>query len=202
MIATDSLMLQKDGTNMHEYSCEGGNRNGVYMLTLLMCALASFAIATIIDWLLGGIHILLDFLIFILSFSPLSFWLLFTKRFSRLLLKIAGIRNCSGIYKGTLKSNYDNFTIEYPITVEINHQFREMGINLKTPDSESCSKTASIKMNGNKTEIVYTYENSGSFEKKLNMHVGTCILTIEEDIIEGKYYTHPDRKNYGTFTVS
>ena len=182
---------------MHEYSCEGGNRDKVYLITLVICAVAAFIIMYLVDYLLGGINILLDLLIFVISFSPLSFWVVFTKRFSRVLLKLSGIPECSGIYNGILKTNFDDFDKEYPMQITIDHQFRKMEIKFKTEMSESLSKTASMKLDGNRVEIVYTYENEGSMEKGLNRHIGTCILIMDGNEIKGKYYTHPDRRNFG-----
>jgi len=187
---------------MHEYSCKGGNRDKVYLATLVISAMIAFGVMYLIDWLVGGIHIVLDFLIFVISLGPLTFWALFAKRYSGLLLKLSGVPNCSGVYKGTLKSVYDKFKEEYPVTITINHQFRMMEIIVKTETSESLSKTATVKLDGNRVEIVYTYENRGSMEKGLNRHIGTCILTIEGKQIYGQYYTHPDRSNYGEINAS
>ena len=182
---------------MHEYSCDNDRRDTVNLISLLVCAAAAFAFAYAIDRLLGGINVLLDFLLFVVSFGPFSFWIMFTDCFSHMLLWLSGIRDLSGTYKGELETSFDSFTESYPITIVIRHGFREMEIGFITESSRSCSTTASLHQDVDRVEIVYTYENDGAVKEGLNRHIGTCIITVENDRIEGSYYTHPDRSSYG-----
>lgn len=182
---------------MHEYSCDSGRRDWIYLVSLMMCAVISFVVIYVVDWAIGGVSIIIDFFLFIVSFGPLSFWVFFTNGLSGILLKLSGISDCSGVYKGELRTSYDDFKENHPITLTIVHKFREMGISLKTDNSESCSKTASIHQDGQKTVITYTFENTGSVNVGLNMHIGTCIITILNGDVKGMYYTHPDRGRYG-----
>ena len=194
-------MPSKDGCVMHKYSCDSDRRDTVYLASLIICAAVAFALAYIIDWAFGGINVILDFLLFVVSFGPFSFWVLFTDSFSHVLLRLSGIHDCSGTYKGELRTNYDEFTNSYPIIMVIKHGFREMEIRLSTERSRSCSKTASLHQDGGRVEIVYTYESGGSVDDGLNRHIGTCIISLENGAIEGTYYTHPDRKSYGKISA-
>ena len=186
---------------MHKYSCDNDRRDFVNLVSLLTCAAAAYALTCAVDWLLGGINIILDFLLFVASFGPLSLWVLFTDCFSSISLKLSGICNISGTYKGELKTNYDGFTKDHPITIEIRQKFLEMEIRFSTESSKSCSTTAYLRQNGDRVEVIYTYQNDGAVEEGLNRHIGTCIITVEKGRIEGTYYTHPDRKSYGTIVA-
>ncbi len=182
---------------MHKYSCDSDRRDKVYLASLITCAAVAFVLAYVVDWAFGGINVVIDFLLFVISFGPFSFWILFTDCFSHVLLKLSGIHDCSGTYKGELRTNYDGFTKGHPITIVIKHGFREMEIRLSTERSKSCSMTASLHQDNGRVEIIYTYGNDGSVDDELNRHIGTCIISLEGGTIEGVYYTHPDRKSYG-----
>ena len=186
---------------MHEYSCDSGRRDVVYLFSLMVCAIVAFMIIYGINFYFGGIDIVLDFCIFVLSFGPLTIWVFFTNCFSSVLLKISGVHNCSGTYEGELTTSYDEFGIKHPITLIIKHGFQKIEIRLITENTKSNSKTASLHQDGGRINIVYTYGNTGAVDKGLNVHIGTCILAIEDGVIEGQYYTHPDRKNYGRITA-
>lgn len=186
---------------MHKYSCDSDRRDTVYLASLIICAAVAFALAYAVDWAFGGINVVIDFLLFVVSFGPFSFWVLFTDSFSHMLLRLSGIHDCSGTYRGELRTNYDGFAKGYPVTMTIKHGFREMEIRLITERSRSCSMTASLHQDGDRVEIVYTFENSGSVDDGLNRHIGTCIVSLEGGTIEGMYYTHPDRKSYGEISV-
>ena len=187
---------------MHNYSCDSDRRDTVCLSSMMVCAAFAFALVYGIQMLIGGVNVVLDFLLFIISFGPFSFWVIFTNSFSHILLRLSGMHDCSGTYKGELRTNYDDFTKKHPITIIIKHGFREMEIRLSTEGSKSCSITASMHQDGGRVEIVYTYENDGSVEDGLNRHIGTCIITLDGGSIEGMYYTHPDRKNYGEITAN
>ena len=186
---------------MHKYSCDSDRRDAVHFVSLAVCAIVTFALVYCIDCALGGINIIIDFLLFLVPFGPFLFWISFANGLSPSLLRLSGIRDCSGKYEGELKTNYDEFKKNHQVTLIIYHKFLEMEIELITETSKSYSKTASLRQDGKRTEIVYTYENQGSIEKGLNSHIGTCIITIDGDSLEGKYYTHPERKSYGSIVA-
>ena len=186
---------------MHEYSCDSGRRDEVRLISFIISAFVAFLFTYVINLLFGGIGFIFDFFVFVLSFSPIFIWVFFTNKLSHFLLAISDIRDCSGEYKGELKTVYDKFERSHPVTVIIAHKFREMEIRVITETSESFSKTASMNQNGERVTITYTYENKGSIEDNLNMHIGTCMLVLEGNVIKGDYYTHPDRKSYGKIIV-
>ena len=125
-------------------------------------------------------------------------WNRITNRLSGLFLKASGIKNCSGEYTGILKSSYDDFTDSHEVRLKIVHKFNVIEIRLDTDTSISRSVTASLRQDGDRTEIIYTYENQGSVEIGLKRHIGTGMLTIEGQTVSGIYYTHPDRGTSGT----
>ena len=132
-----------------------------------------------------------------LPYSPISYYALNEEYISLDKLKEKGLINNPQERAKEDCVHYDNFKENHPITLTIVHKFREMGISLKTDNSESCSKTASIHQDGQKTVITYTFENTGSVNVGLNMHIGTCIITLLNGDVKGMYYTHPDRGRYG-----
>lgn len=128
-------------------------------------------------------------------------WNRITNRLSGLFLKASGIKNCSGEYTGILKSSYDNFTDSHEVRLKIVHKFNVIEIRLDTDTSISRSVTASLRQDGDRIDVTYTYENLGSVEMGLNRHIGTGIITIENKTVKGVYYTHPDRSTSGTFEL-
>lgn len=53
--------------------------------------------------------------------------------------------NLSGIYKGVLKSSYDEYKVEHPAVVTVKQSWTKMLVTLQTEKSKSCSKTGSIE---------------------------------------------------------
>lgn len=186
---------------MHKYSCDNDRRDYVSAVTMLICIIISYLISDTIATYLTNNDLIVKILIFVLLMGPFTLWAYLTDGLSALFLKASGIRDCTGEYAGTLRSSYDSFGKNYDVTVKIVHKFRNIEIRLATDTSTSRSVTASLRQDGKRVELIYTYENEGSIEMGLNRHIGTGILTLEGQTIKGIYYTHPDRGTSGTFEL-
>jgi hypothetical protein len=164
---------------MHKYSCDNDRRDYVSAGVLVICILLAYLISKVISSYVADIHPVLEIIVFILFLSPLTMWAYITDSFSALFLKFSGIMDCTGEYTGILRSSYDSFEKNLDVTVKIVHKFRNIEIRLDTSTSTSRSVTASLRQDGERVELIYTYENDGSIEMGLNRHIGTGIITIE-----------------------
>jgi hypothetical protein len=120
--------------------------------------------------------------------SSLAIAWVITQIFNPLIFKYCEICNVSGMYEGFLKTSWDDFESEIPAKIIINQTLFDMHITLETDNSQSENNTAHVEC-GKKTEITYTYTNKGSVDELgLSMHMGTCMLSIFNGELSGRYY--------------
>ena len=188
---------------MSPYSSDVDNRIRVYIALWVLSAVIAFAISYTANVLIQDTGLAVQFIVFMLSLSPMAICILFIDHLPQnYLLKLSGIDNLTGKYEGILKSSYDQFQDEHQVTVKIVQTMKTINISLSTRDSESYNTSAFINSANGKTVLTYTYRNKGSAEKSLTQHDGTCTLSFNESSVTGEYYTSHDRKNYGTLILS
>ena len=135
----------------------------------------------------------------VLGLSPVLFYTIFKWALNRLFMLLCGIKNLTGTYEGTLKSVWKNKITDIPVAIEIKHTLEKLNIKLVTEQSHSYAKNIGISTVNNIVEITYNYENLGNpIDKNNKMHMGTCMLTIDQDNITGFYFNNGrDRESYG-----
>lgn len=184
---------------MSPYSSDIDNRMRVYIALWVLSAIIAFAISYSVNVLIQDTSLVVQFIVFMLSLSPMAICILSIDYLPQnYLLKLSGIDNLTGKYEGILKSSHDYFQDEHQVTVEIVQTMKAINISLSTGDSESYNTSAFINSTNGKTVLTYTYRNKGSAEKSLTQHDGTCTLSFNGSSVTGEYYTSHDRKNYGS----
>lgn len=187
---------------MSPYSSDNDNRTRVYIILWSLSAIIAFTITYSINNLIQGTDIMVQFIVFMLSLSPMALCTLFIDCLPQnCLLRLSGIHNLTGQYKGLLKSSHDNFEEEYPVKVIIRQTMKTMEITLITQNSESHNMSAFLSSTDGKYVLTYTYRNKGSVVNSLTQHDGTCTLSFDRNSVSGEYYTSHDRKNYGSIIM-
>ena len=138
-----------------------------------------------------------------------AFYLFFTK-----LLWKTSIAQKSGLVKvpdlnskweGEINSNYseDGKDKSTEADLEITQNWRKIEIELRTDSSKSRSKGATLLIGHAKPILNYQYENEPDADtaESMNIHRGTAELEYRteegKELLEGNYYTGPNRKNQG-----
>lgn len=114
--------------------------------------------------------------------------------------------NLSGIYKGVLKSSYDEYKVEHPAVVTVKQSWTKMLVTLQTEKSKSCSKTGSILLNTKCDPILlYFYQNDPNIDsaKSMEIHYGTCEHTFvkADNTFDAIYYSGRGRNTTGTIKL-
>jgi hypothetical protein len=111
----------------------------------------------------------------------------------------------SGTYSGIIKSSYDNFQSEKKAEIAIQQFWDKALIELKTDTSYSYSKSCSITITDQSTPTIsYIYQNepkSGSVETMV-IHYGMCLLEVNNNKIDGEFFTGRGRVTYGTIEAN
>lgn len=208
---------------MHAYSTDNDKRHVVYGFL----GFAAYAVVLAVGWLTTAIseviHVVagltiswgLGFTILTALFSRFV-WKTRLARLSR----ASTVPDFDGKWKGYLKTSYDGGISDEDLhesndpdvemqrinaTLRISQTWRKIGIHLETARSTSDSTGATILTEeGHWKSLNYQYENNPNTDSPSSMsrHYGTANLSLktevkEEDILEGFYYTGPDRENYG-----
>ncbi len=184
---------------MHKYTKPNTQEKTIYFIL----ALISIAISIGISLYVKGIDIIVkslkDFLIVIYSGMPFPIYKGIQWAFDKWLWKlplinqIINVPNLNGVYKGQLKSSYDNFQQPKDFTLIIKQTFSEISIIFKTDTSESKSISAYLKKEMDKSLLVYDYHNEPTKVSidTLNEHKGTTWIKFDEKScsFSGRYYT-------------
>ena len=187
---------------MSPYSSDVDNRMWVYIALWGLSAIIAFAISYSMNVLIQDATLAVQFIVFMLSLSPMAICSLFIDHLpQKLLLKLSGIDNLTGQYEGILKTSHDGFDEEHQVKIIIKQTMKSLDVSLFTKDSVSYNTSAYISGSNGKMVLIYTYRNKGSVEKSLTQHDGTCTLSFDGHSISGDYYTSHDRKNYGSLAL-
>lgn len=102
----------------------------------------------------------------------------------------------AGMYKGTLKSNYDQ--TKRNATVLIKQSFLTVDVMLQTEESRSRTVSGSVEVIFGVPELIYTYLNEpkAKVRDSSTIHYGTATFLLDEKShLVGSYYT--DRNTTG-----
>lgn len=177
--------------NMHEYFIKGRNLRLQKIIIILTSVVLAYFISLLINWIsykyginlwwleipsILGVYNLLDFAID-------KFW---WSKFYR-------IPSFEGRWKGYLKSSFDNFITEFPVTCIIKQNSKLISIVFEMEKSTSYSISATMddtKING--ATLKYDYINIPKIDQKqlLNVHLGNNTLKLNGNVLEGEYYNN------------
>ena len=105
---------------------------------------------------------------------------------------LVGAPYLGGEWIGSVESSYGQETANREISVSIVQRWSTMSITAETEHSQSHSVAASLRDNaGPFPELTYMYFNepkSGAVGT-MNMHRGTAVLKLKEQVLEGDYYS-------------
>lgn len=178
---------------MHEYSINTDKTKIIALLAIFSSALAALINSVITDYsLLVKIPI---------SFSlifGLLYWIL-NKTAWKWFLK-SNTPNISGVWEGTFKTSYDQFTNINYARLEIEQSWTKICIRGFFNKSKSHSTIAAIKTDAASVQIFYLYLNEGDpelIEGTMVMHAGHANLEFNRssNTLEGTYFNNPIHKN-------
>lgn len=116
--------------------------------------------------------------------------------------------NLSGIWEGTIKSNWKEKELE-PITIEVSitQNFFNIQVRIKTKESRSYSIGASFDIDNERgfQQLFYTYLNTpkAGVRDRSEIHYGSTILNFDGFRVtkmDGEYWT--DRETTGEITLT
>ena len=123
-------------------------------------------------------------------------------------LGVVKLPNLNGTWTGALRSKYDEFAVEYPVTVTIQQEWLRIRVVFRTAQSSSHSTMAGVFVDDPQGMVLsyeYLSEPRPDADEAMMMHRGTTRLVINEEggaiTLDGGYYTSQPRMNYGTITL-
>ena len=120
-------------------------------------------------------------------------------------LEIVQVPDLNGTWTGYLRSSYDDYKSNYPITVVIRQRWSRITVRLETEQSHSRSLAATLRVvDLPRPELSYLYINEPNpgASGTMNIHRGTVDLEFSEDSLEGHYYTGRGRMTNGTMRLT
>lgn len=119
--------------------------------------------------------------------------------------RLVKIPNLNGKWSGALRSSFDDYEKEYPVTIIIEQSWTHIRIRLTTEQSSSYSVAASLKTDGPEgISLIYVYQNQPRViaQPGMEMHWGTNTLILEEhNRLEGDYFTSKGRRSNGRIRI-
>lgn len=131
-------------------------------------------------------------------------------------LRIVKTPYFAGTWEGYIQSSYDvgegatdggpDEDEKTEVEVDIRQSWRKLIVELNAPDSSSRSLGASVITKQGKPQLTYYYLSEPKYNAPDTMtkHYGTTSLKFHEnegedgeDVLDGIYYTGPDRNSYG-----
>jgi len=130
---------------------------------------------------------------------------------------VTRVPDLNGEWEGWVQSSYDGEIPEEALhpdnnptdgqrkmkaKLEIDQTWRKINIHFESRTPSDSYGATILTDEGKWSSINYQYENPGSpLVEGLDMHFGTASLEFRDDgpsdILEGIYYTGPERENYG-----
>ncbi len=145
--------------------------------------------------------------------SVFGFYMLLLEAWDRWLWCMLPQRNflciprLDGIYRGILKSSFDQFQKEYEVTITIHQDGRSIRARLETGQSHSDSSFALLDVyRTGERALTYLYRNEPNPDAPDTMHIhyGVCSLQFSGSLPEtlsGHYWSGRDRNNHGLIEV-
>ena len=113
---------------------------------------------------------------------------------------IVPVPNLNGRWNGTAWSSYNPDGEGYTVSLVIRQRWTRMAVTLETQTSHSRSIAASLRsVDKPNPTLSYLYLNEPKVPapETMNMHHGTTVLELKEDVFEGNYYTGRGRTTHG-----
>lgn len=138
------------------------------------------------------------------------FWIFDRYLWKLLIFKKIGIivaDDLSGIWKGVVKSSYDDFKSEIYAELDIQQSATRIKIRGVFNQSKSVSihENFSVSEIDGKAALFYFFRNEPNYdaEETMAIHEGSVKLIHDKtsDTLEGYYYSGRDRNNHGTIKV-
>lgn len=126
----------------------------------------------------------------------------------RVVQTLLGVPDLNGEWdcQGVTKDEDGNVTHNWSATVTITQTWEKIRVYLKTGQSSSRSKSASlVKEPGHGYVLMYSYQNEPRIgEPELRAHVGYCELYLNEGLTraEGDYFNNKGRITFGRMTLT
>ena len=111
----------------------------------------------------------------------------------------------NGEWDGTIKTSFNNNSLELEATLKISQTWTRIEIILVTDSSKSRSEAGSMILGSSEGELlIYQYINNpkpGAAET-MHIHYGTASLLFDErtDELSGEYYSGRGRQNFGSLS--
>lgn len=192
---------------MHPYATDSPRRGQV----LLALVVISIPLTIVLNELLKAARI--DVPWYLESPSLLAvysvLWFFFDRwlwrKINRWFPDLLQVPDLNGGWKGSVRSSYDEFSQDYPVTISVKQSWSAISIRLKADLSNSQSFTASIlTQTAGACILHYTYLNeprARAVDTQV-MHRGTATLElVSEGRLEGQYYNSRGRKTHGDICV-
>lgn len=125
-------------------------------------------------------------------------------------LPIFNIPDLNGVWlvNGRTIDESGNVKHEWPAELDIEQNWKQISINIKTKNSQSESYTATLKRRSGARGgwiLSYSYKNEPNLDQvhELKSHKGYCEIEFSKDITtaEGTYFNSGGRKTYGLMTI-
>ena len=115
-------------------------------------------------------------------------------------LGLVQIPDINGQWQGYVKTSYDGLQNEYPLSITIKQNWCNFSMHSEADQSKSYSFTGSILVREHEGKIIhYAYRCKPHMNADNDMieHLGTTIMTVKGDVLEGEYFTSHGRSNTG-----
>jgi len=120
-------------------------------------------------------------------------------------LGLVQVPNLNGVWTGSVRSSYDDYKSNYPVTVVIRQRWSQITVRLDTDQSQSRSLAATFRVVDLPCpELSYLYMNEPNpgASAAMNSHRGTVDLEFRENALEGHYYTGRGRMTNGIMSLT
>jgi hypothetical protein len=196
------------------YGTDSGERRWVLLYLFIIAILISPGITWLVNAGLAMVGQTLPAVIE--SPSPLFICGVLTLAFEKYLWRLSLLRrlgivkipNLNGTWTGTLRSKWDEFAVEYPITLTIEQEWLRIRVVFKSERSASHSTMAGLFIDdaqGTVLSYEYLSEPQPDADETMTMHRGTTRLVFSEKggtaSLVGGYYTSQPRMTYGMISV-
>ena len=190
---------------MHSYDAEGRPRITAFL------AVCSILVVWLLHAGLGAVDYQPQWWLSVPSFAGVFSILIwaFDRRIWRLgLLRKFGampVPDLNGKWEGEIWSSYDLNGPGYAVSMVIRQRWTRMVITLETEASQSRSIVASLRSDDVPTprlSYLYVNEPKAPAPETMNIHNGTTVLELKENVLEGSYYTGRGRTTYGAVKVT
>lgn len=122
-------------------------------------------------------------------------------------LKIIDFDNLNGVWKGSIRSSYDNYKTDIPAELTIKQNATSIKVRGKFNQSKSISLHEDFCYSeiDQTTALFYFYRNEPDYNaiNTMSIHEGSVKLNYNKssNSITGSYYSDRDRNNNGTINV-